>query len=163
MSLSCIPPGNSGFTILDFQGFALDLTSTFGPVVTQSLDTPAPPNQLWELVLVNHDGLVLASGLSQAAGQAIVLSEEPNGEVVGATNTGIAFNVTCLPNGSVNLVEDVLGVALTASQVEDPTSSAPVTLETFTGSEEQVWSLVSTSPLVSTAVSDPSLAPCVIM
>ncbi|KAJ7263598.1 hypothetical protein B0H12DRAFT_281736 [Mycena haematopus] len=142
MSLSCIPSGNSGYALLDFQGLALDLTSTLGPIVTQSFEIPIPPNQLWVLALVNHGGFVLASALGQAAGQAIVLSET-NGELVGSTNTGIAFNVTCLRDGTANLVDNVLGVALTAAQVEDPSSPAAVTLEPLTGSDHQAWALVS--------------------
>ncbi|KAJ7261843.1 hypothetical protein B0H12DRAFT_1231480 [Mycena haematopus] len=138
MSVSCIPSGN--FLILDFQGLFLGLPSASAPLATQLLDTPVPPNQLWELVTVNHGGRVLASGLSQSAGQAIVVATGPNGEAVGASSTGIAFTVTCLPTGSATLVDN--GIALTASQVAGQNSSAPVTFEAFTGSSEQVWSLL---------------------
>ncbi|KAJ6544011.1 hypothetical protein B0H19DRAFT_1076192 [Mycena capillaripes] len=130
--------------MFDFQGLVLDLTSTFGPVVAQLGNVPVPLNQQWELVPVNNSR-VLASGVSQEAGEAIVVAMGPNGGAFGAGSTSIAFNVTCVPGASAaTLVNNIFGIALTASQAESITSIAPVTFETFTGRlrPEQVWSLV---------------------
>ncbi|KAF7355701.1 hypothetical protein MSAN_01487900 [Mycena sanguinolenta] len=140
MSLSCIPfTGN--FVILDFQGLALDLTSALnGPLTTQFLGNPPSLNQQWELVPVNN-GRVLVSGLSQLqSGKPVVIDMGANGSAFGAGNTGISFNVTCTGGLSATLVDNILGIALTAAPLEG--ASTPVTFETFTGSSEQVWSLV---------------------
>ncbi|KAJ6515455.1 hypothetical protein C8R45DRAFT_956583 [Mycena sanguinolenta] len=138
MSISCIPfPGN--FVMLDFQGLALDLTgASNGPLTTQFLGNPPSLNQQWELVPVNN-GRVLSSALSQS-GEAVVIAMGADGSAFGASGTSIAFNVTCLGGLSATLVDNILGIALTAASLEG--SSTPVTFEAFTGSSEQVWSLV---------------------
>ncbi|KAJ6544012.1 hypothetical protein B0H19DRAFT_1267319 [Mycena capillaripes] len=136
-----IPTGS--FELFDFQGLSLDLVSTFGPIITdtRTFRFPIPLSQQWELTTVNN-GRVLASGLSQEAGEAIVVAMGSNMQAFGATNTNIAFNVTCVPvdDDSITLVDNVLGLALTASQAGANGSDAPVTFQPFTGSSEQIWS-----------------------
>lgn len=119
MSVPCTIPTGS-FLLSDFQGLCLtvDITgaSPFSPIITEecSLRLPALPQQTvwstwissgshmvdiviqWSLATVNH-GRVLVSGLSQEAGETVVVAEGSNGQAITAGGTIFGFNITCVP------------------------------------------------------------------
>ncbi|KAJ7894974.1 hypothetical protein B0H14DRAFT_3426585 [Mycena olivaceomarginata] len=122
---STIPTGS--FLLSDFQGLCLtvDITgaSPFSPIITEecSRRLPALPQQTWSLATVNH-GRVLVSGLSQEAGETVVVAEGSNGKAITAGGTSFGFNITCVPvdANSVTLVDNLVGteITLTSSQAE---------------------------------------------
>ncbi|KAJ7304666.1 hypothetical protein DFH08DRAFT_825422 [Mycena albidolilacea] len=101
MSVPCTIPTGS-FLLSDFQGLCLTVNITgaspFSPIITEecSRRLPALPQQTWSLATVNH-GRVLVSGLSQEAGETVVVAEGSNGQAITAGSTSFGFNVTCVP------------------------------------------------------------------
>ncbi|KAJ7738308.1 hypothetical protein B0H16DRAFT_1570414 [Mycena metata] len=144
MSVPCIPTGS--FLLLDFLGRCLTVNitggSVFSPVIAAQCTTL--PQQTWSLQPVNH-GAILVSGLSQGAGETVLLAEGSNEQAITSGNTGFGFNITCLPVGahSVTLVDNLIGteITLTSSQ-EGQSETAQVIFEPLNGSFEQIWTIV---------------------
>ncbi|KAJ6580869.1 hypothetical protein B0H19DRAFT_1060577 [Mycena capillaripes] len=141
----CVP--TAGFRLFDFQGHVLDLANSVNPVISQTRNVPDSVNQQWGLAQVNTGNFVLASGVGQAVGHAIVLSWDTSSgaenpvfaQALGLTNTGLAFAVKCLNSTSGSLIDGATGVALTAWQAKAGSTISPVTFETSTGRAQQVW------------------------
>ncbi|KAF7374274.1 hypothetical protein MSAN_00310400 [Mycena sanguinolenta] len=154
----CTIPTTGSFWLKDFQGLCLTVDNSAGFFSTVFADfcelrLPALPQQTWSLAPVNH-GAILVSGLSQAAGELVLLADT-DGQAITAGNTGFGFNITCVPIdfNTVTLVDNLVGTetTLTSTQVSveknsnlDPPAQVifqPLAPNPFQIWNEQIWSI----------------------
>ncbi|KAJ7510719.1 hypothetical protein B0H11DRAFT_2402151 [Mycena galericulata] len=134
--------------IVDYKGHVLDLANSANPVIGQVPNPTVTPNQLWDPIPVNANqtnfifetpatttnpgGLFLSYAGASTGGTLLFM--QATGETFSTE-----FELDCVNATSGHLLEVNSGLALTAWPAEEGSTITPVTYETFTGREEQVW------------------------
>ncbi|KAJ7054296.1 hypothetical protein C8F01DRAFT_1235424 [Mycena amicta] len=61
-------------------------------------------------------------------------------QAIAAPSTGLAFNVTCVNPSTGFLIDGATGLTISAWPAQSGSTISPITLETFTGRQGQIWS-----------------------
>ncbi|KAJ7629580.1 hypothetical protein B0H17DRAFT_1150529 [Mycena rosella] len=134
------------FFLVDFQGHVLDLANSVNPVITQTRNPTITNNQKWDPIPVNAgqtnfifqppvgasamDDVFLSYTTSATGGSPLFLQAT-------CETFSSEFELDCVNSTAGSILEVTSGLALTAWPVEDGSTIAPVTYETFTGRAEQ--------------------------
>ncbi|KAJ7483852.1 hypothetical protein B0H11DRAFT_2279835 [Mycena galericulata] len=111
------------------------------PIITTPRASPNIQNQAWEFAGINgpsnNEGFFLPAGLS------FFLSADSTSDLQYRQATGqrssVTFSLTNCVNSTAGAVTNG-DLALTAWPLDSARNSTPVTFETFTGDESQIWS-----------------------
>ncbi|KAJ7922267.1 hypothetical protein B0H13DRAFT_2317528 [Mycena leptocephala] len=145
--------------ITDYQGNVLhlanDINPTVRPVVAQPRATPTVANELWEFLSINSPNntqfVVESSQQTEKSGIFLGVQTPATPRFVQASGTRLSstFNlVQCINSTAGAIFEPISGLALTAWPRDAAGISTPVTYETFTGVQNQIWTFVQGSTSV---------------
>ncbi|KAJ7776002.1 hypothetical protein DFH07DRAFT_73688 [Mycena maculata] len=135
--------------IMDYKGHVLDLANSVNPVIGQTPNPTVTNNQLWDPIPINADqtNFIFETPVTNNPNNFLSYpGASTNGTLLFMQATGETFSTTfeldCVNSTSGHLLEVNSGLALTAWPEEEGSTITPVTYETFTAREEQVWTFL---------------------
>ncbi|KAJ7241510.1 hypothetical protein B0H12DRAFT_43876 [Mycena haematopus] len=137
--------------ITNYQGNVLhlanDVNPTARPVVAMPRALPTVPNQLWDFIPLNYPNdtqfIVESTQQTQPPGIYLGVQTPASPRFMQASGQGsLTFNLECVSATAGSIIEPTSGLALTAWPSDAAGAATPVTYETYTGLQNQIWNFV---------------------
>ncbi|KAJ7347368.1 hypothetical protein DFH08DRAFT_1080362 [Mycena albidolilacea] len=139
--------------ITNYQGHVLhvanDINPTVRPIVAMPRATPTIANQLWDFIPINFPDntqfIVESSQQTEPPGIFLGVQTPASPHFVQASGqrSSLDFNlVQCINSTAGAIIEPTSGLALTAWPIDPAGTATPVTYETYTGVQNQIWDFV---------------------